>query len=339
MARRVFDPKLAISFHAVVEAGSITAGAIACGVTQPWMSEQVRKLEDQLGGQLLVRTSRSLALTDLGREFLPHARALASANADAQVFAASLLEGRSQALDIGACQYSAGLPQRAQLVEQLVRRHPQIRVMVRQGRSIDLVETLLAGGLDLVMVHQLGLIDRPEIEHLLLIQRYGFLMMRDDDPLAGLEMVPFDQLAGRQLFIGPGRDDPVSMHRSLQPLVEAGMVLVPCPDTDRSVIENLAMESGGLCVAWEVTDAPREPTPGRLSKRLAQGGIFSPIALARRASEMPSRPVRLAWEIAGEMSMIAGRAQNGCSGSVASDCSGKVPVRWCRETNGGRRKD
>jgi len=302
MARRVFDPKLAISFHAVVESGSITAGAAACGVTQPWMSEQVRKLEQQLGGQVLVRTSRSLALTDLGREFLPHARSLSHANAAAQDFAASLAESRNNALDIGACQYSAGLPARSRLVEQLVRRHPQIKVMVRQGRSVDLVETLLHGGLDLVMVHQLGLIDRPEIEHLLLIQRYGFLLMRDDDPLAGLAEVPLDQLAGRQLFIGPGRDDPVSMHRSLQPLVDAGMVLVHCPDTDRSVIENLAMQSGGLCVAWEVTDTLRKPSPGRVCKRLAQGGIFSPICLARRASDAPTRPVRLAWEIAGEMS-------------------------------------
>jgi DNA-binding transcriptional LysR family regulator len=298
MVRRIFDPKMAISFNAVVESGSISAGAIACCVTQPWMSEQIRKLEQQLGGKLLVRTSRSLMLTEMGREFLQYARALDEANANAQQFAASLIDRQRNQLVIGACQYSAGLPIRAKLIEQLVRQYPNIEVEVRPGRSTDLVDMLSAGNLDMAIVHQLGITDRRELEQLLLIERHGFLMMRDDDQLAQFDEVPMSLLQGRELYIAPGRDDPVSMSRSLQPLIESGVVLKHCPDAERNVIESLAAENHGLCIAWQERDVPKPDHESKVYRRLSKNRLLSPIALARRADKLPSRSTRLAWEIA-----------------------------------------
>ena len=311
MAPRVFDPKLAISFHAVVEAGSITAGANTSGVTQPWMSEQIRKLEQQLGGRLLLRTSRSLSMTDLGHDFIPYARAIAQANDAAQGFAATVLERLDTQLVIGACQYSSGLPARARLIEQLVRQHPQLKVEVRQGRSMDLVEMLTRGSLDMILVHQLGIVDLPEIDFLTVVNRFGFLMMRDDDPLAKGGDVSLYALAGRRLFIGPGRDDPRSMLRSLHPLIDAGIVLAHCPDTDRAVIENLAMEAHELCIAWEEVDKARPATPGRVIKRISQCTLSSPIALARRAGSAHARAIRQAWDIGTAMNQSLARKQPG----------------------------
>lgn len=302
MVRRIFDPKMAISFNAVVEAGSISAGAAACGVTQPWMSEQIRKLEQQLGGKLLVRTSRSLALTEMGREFLQYAKALDEANANAQQFAGSVIDRHRTELVIGACQYSAGLPIRARLIEQLVRRYPNLEVEVRPGRSTDLVDMLSAGSLDMAIVHQLGITDRRDLEQLVLIPRYGFVMMRVDDPLARFDEVPLNLLKGRELYIAPGRDDPVSMSRSLQPLTDAGVKLKHCPDAERNVIETLAAENHGLCIAWQESNTPRPDRQSRVYRRLSHGSLISPIALARRADKLSSRPIRLAWEIAVGMS-------------------------------------
>src|SRR2546428_14095972 len=62
-------------FVAVVEEGSITRAARGLGLAQPSLSQQLRALEDELGGALVERTSRGIAVTPAGRALLPEARA------------------------------------------------------------------------------------------------------------------------------------------------------------------------------------------------------------------------------------------------------------------------
>ncbi|MEP7024002.1 MAG: LysR family transcriptional regulator, partial [Actinomycetota bacterium] len=61
-------------FAAVAEDASFTAAARRLHVAQQVLSTQVRQLEDQLGVELLVRTSRGAVLTPAGRAFLAGAR-------------------------------------------------------------------------------------------------------------------------------------------------------------------------------------------------------------------------------------------------------------------------
>jgi DNA-binding transcriptional LysR family regulator len=56
-------------FVRVVERGSFSAVARELGTGQPAISKQVAALEERLGAQLLMRTSRSLSLTEAGRDF------------------------------------------------------------------------------------------------------------------------------------------------------------------------------------------------------------------------------------------------------------------------------
>jgi DNA-binding transcriptional LysR family regulator len=70
-------------FVAAVDHGSFSAAAQAMHIAQPSLSEQVRRLERQLGVVLFVRTNRRLALTEAGRLLLPRARATLAAAADA----------------------------------------------------------------------------------------------------------------------------------------------------------------------------------------------------------------------------------------------------------------
>ena len=70
------DPSLAQlrSFLRTVERGSLPAAAKDLGVTQPTISRQVRELEQAYGASLLVRTTRSLHVTDAGRRVCDLAR-------------------------------------------------------------------------------------------------------------------------------------------------------------------------------------------------------------------------------------------------------------------------
>ena len=56
-------------FVRVIEKGSFSAVAKERGMGQPAISKQMSALEDELGTELLHRTSRSLSLTEAGRDF------------------------------------------------------------------------------------------------------------------------------------------------------------------------------------------------------------------------------------------------------------------------------
>ncbi|HEX4309643.1 MAG TPA: LysR substrate-binding domain-containing protein [Acidobacteriaceae bacterium] len=59
---------------AIAATGSFSRAAEQCRVAQPSLSQQISKLEDELGTRLFDRLGRSVRLTDAGRTFLPHAR-------------------------------------------------------------------------------------------------------------------------------------------------------------------------------------------------------------------------------------------------------------------------
>jgi LysR family transcriptional regulator for bpeEF and oprC len=57
------------AFVRVIEKGSFSAVAKERGIGQPAVSKQISALEEELGTELIYRTSRSIALTDAGRDF------------------------------------------------------------------------------------------------------------------------------------------------------------------------------------------------------------------------------------------------------------------------------
>ncbi|NMO14223.1 LysR family transcriptional regulator [Pyxidicoccus fallax] len=70
------------AFTAVVEANGFTAAARALRARKATLSQRVQELEERLGVSLLVRTTRSLRLTEEGRAYFEHARrSLAAARA------------------------------------------------------------------------------------------------------------------------------------------------------------------------------------------------------------------------------------------------------------------
>src|ERR687894_849521 len=85
---------------AVVEEGSFTRAALRMHVSQPSLSQQVRLLEQEVGGELLERLPRSVRLTTAGKAFLPHAQVAVRAVERAQQAARSALELETGELEI-----------------------------------------------------------------------------------------------------------------------------------------------------------------------------------------------------------------------------------------------
>lgn len=72
------------SFVALVDAGSFQKAAEQLGCSQPHVSQQLKKLESQLGIHLVARTGGGPRLTRDGQGFVPHARALLASAARAE---------------------------------------------------------------------------------------------------------------------------------------------------------------------------------------------------------------------------------------------------------------
>ncbi len=71
-------------FVRVAESGSFSAVAREMNISQPAISRQIAALEDHVGERLLHRTTRSLTLTDDGRDLLNHAARVLDALAEAE---------------------------------------------------------------------------------------------------------------------------------------------------------------------------------------------------------------------------------------------------------------
>src|SRR5215813_7606615 len=138
-------------FLAAAQHGSFTAAADALRLARPSVSEQIANLEAELGVALFVRTGRRLELTDAGRLLRPEAeRTLAAAGDAADVIRrARTLTGGTASLGTFSTAHHLLLPG---LVEDFVRRHPQVAVRVVGENSVQLAEAVRAGRLEAGLV-------------------------------------------------------------------------------------------------------------------------------------------------------------------------------------------
>jgi len=131
----------------VVEAGSFSAVAHESGSTQSAVSKQVAALERELGAKLLIRTTRSLALTEEGERYFEQARRLVAEVAEAE---ATLRRGEQQLagwLRIAA-PVAFGRLHLMPLVQSFVAAHAGVKIDLRLSDGfVDLVEQ----GIDLAV--------------------------------------------------------------------------------------------------------------------------------------------------------------------------------------------
>jgi DNA-binding transcriptional LysR family regulator len=138
-------------FLATYELGSLTAAADHLGYSQPSVSEQIRNLERSVGGSLFTRVGRGVVPTAAGEAMRPHAeRTLAAADETARA-AMSV-----SALETGTIRFgmfgTARLYASADLVAEVLSRHPNVRVELVGQNSVDVVEDLRRGRIEAAMI-------------------------------------------------------------------------------------------------------------------------------------------------------------------------------------------
>jgi DNA-binding transcriptional LysR family regulator len=176
---------------AVVEEGSFTRAALRMHVSQPSLSQQVRALEKEVGGELLERLPRSVRLTPAGKAFLPHAQLAVRAAERAQQAARSALELETGELEISTVRSIAAgiLPA---LIQSWRQRHPGTFVRLHEFTHRSLAEDSVRGG-----VGDLG-IGPPPIDWRGPVRRLGWeeflVVLSPQDPRASRRSVRLVEL-------------------------------------------------------------------------------------------------------------------------------------------------
>lgn len=180
-------------FRAIAREGGFSAAAAGEFVVQSALSQQIRKLEEELGVKLFERTTRSVRLTREGAELLAHAERVLG-EVDLLVAEADALRGVVRGkVAVGMMECPPLSLDMAVLLSDFHAGHPGVEVALRSGGSDRMLDEVRSGELDLAI---LGLPPQPLPERLqarsLLVEDLVGLV-HVDHPLAG--RVPAADLA------------------------------------------------------------------------------------------------------------------------------------------------
>jgi DNA-binding transcriptional LysR family regulator len=138
-------------FLATVEHGSFTTAADTLHMAQPSLSEQVRRLEAELGVELFARVGRGLALTEAGHTLRPHAERVVADAAEARESVAKVRELRGGTVSLGMFG-DAPYYLLTEVIEEFRDRHPDVRVRMVGQNSSEVADALRAGELEAAVI-------------------------------------------------------------------------------------------------------------------------------------------------------------------------------------------
>lgn len=139
-------------FLAVAETRNFTQAAANCYVAQSALSQQIARLEKDVGAQLFSRTSRSVRLTAAGELLEPLARRIFADVDNAQAALDALSGLRRGRLRLGLVQTRASLVDLVEVMADYHARHPGIDFHVTNAPSSEMAAAVLAGDLDIAVV-------------------------------------------------------------------------------------------------------------------------------------------------------------------------------------------
>ena len=143
------DLDLLHSFVSVVDAGGFTRAGERVHRTQSTVSQQIRKLESDLGCALFRRIGRQVDLTEDGERLLGYARRMLALSTDIRETVSG--KPRLEVVRLGAPDDFA-IPQLTALAADFAAVHPQARIAMRCDLSAQLARALDRGDLDIALI-------------------------------------------------------------------------------------------------------------------------------------------------------------------------------------------
>lgn len=277
------DVRLVKAFVAVADERSFTQAASKLCVAQPWLSVQIRKLEEQLGYRLFERNrNRAVELTNDAEYLLDKARHLLVASERFAADARQIREDKGVRLRLGAPDFTAEMPTRNAIIDSFTGEFPDIQLQINNSWTVELLQALREGRIDAAMTvgpHVDTTLEALVVAH----HRFAFLVQAEDypDPPASL---PLEAFAGRTVSVFR-RSVNVSFHDTVVPPIEAaGISVNHLSESGALATIHAAERSRGMALIAEYI--PHRMLPPTLAKiAIEDKELDFPLNVVRRTGD------------------------------------------------------
>ena len=265
------------SFLAVAEELHFGRAATRLHISQPPLSQQIRRLEDEIGARLFRRTNRRVQLTTAGRAFLAEARQ-AIASAERAVGAAQRAErGQLGELVVGYVT-SATYGPLPDVIRMFRKRLPEVELKLRNLRSVHQSQALVDRRIDVGFVRPHAVDSRLVYETLW--REAVVVALPSDHPLVHRAAVDVADLATDIFLIAPA-EDTVAFHDEVLALCRKAGFTPRVDDGVSDVQAAIALVAAGLGI---------HPVAASLERFRRRGVVYRPLRARSLRIEMG-----LAW--------------------------------------------
>ena len=185
-------------FVTVAEELNITRAAMLLNISQPPLSQQLKKLEEELDTVLFVRGKRRLTLTESGRLLYQRAKDILSLSEKTEAEIRSLKAGMTGTVSIGLVEGMA--PDIAgEWFAGFLKEHPQVHFRILDGNSDDLIEKMRGGLIGLAVIT--SPYDQQLLNSFAVGQERMAALMRHDHPLTERSSLTIADLLPEPLIV------------------------------------------------------------------------------------------------------------------------------------------
>lgn len=186
-------------FIAVAEAGSVSGGAVALGISQSALTESLKQLEGQTGARLFTRHSKGVELTYQGHQFLRHARLILSTVADAERSIAARPEAVEGLLHLGVTSMVSGYFL-AHILARFRAMFPNVDIRVVEDERSYIEHLLVNGELSIGLMIVSSLQDTYALDQEVLTRSRFRVWLPPDHALCRVDRIALDDLADQPLI-------------------------------------------------------------------------------------------------------------------------------------------
>ena len=188
-------------FLAVAETLNFTRAAEQCHVAQPSLSRAVRKLEEELGGDLFRRERSQTHLTELGRSMLPVLQQCYDSAQAAKELAGKYGTAEIAPLRIGVSR-TVNLDLLAPMFSEIGRAYPDLELSFSRGDGAEILEQLRAGDIEVAVTANAG-VDWERFDGWALFEEGFALVVPRDHALARRNKVTLADVAAEPFLARP----------------------------------------------------------------------------------------------------------------------------------------
>jgi DNA-binding transcriptional LysR family regulator len=268
-------------FVAVAEALNFTKAATRLRVAQPALSRQVSDLEDELGVDLLRRTSHGVLLTAEGKLYLEEARAILKRADESVTKVRALARGEFGELQIGYLP-PLDLHILPRSLAEFQKTTPGVKVVLHDLGTDEICNELRNGTLHLALMMQPTDDSTTGIEFEEVGRYPFFVAMTSGHPLSKMKIIPVETIARQPLVVLDRRRNSEyhrTLHRVFAPLRPN---IVTESDSMNSLITEINV---GKCIAV-VSEAFKQAVGNRLLyRKLANTSVAMSVGIARAKNE------------------------------------------------------